>query len=98
MEHLYQKYRFFFFFCIEVLKVKYSTVFFNSLLLFNIVSLVEILCLFMRTTTSSLYEFWAFLTCPQSKQLQLHAWGSEIIVSVLKITSAVCRNAGLFER
>lgn len=43
----------------------------------------------------SMCEFWTFLTCPQSKQLKLHAWESEIIISILKITSAISRNAGL---
>lgn len=45
----------------------------------------------------SMYEFWSFLPCPQSKQLKLHAWESEIIISILKIASAVSRNAELFQ-
>lgn len=59
-------------------------------------SLLKYCVCLCRDSLEFMYESLTFLTCPQSEQLKLHAWEREIIISILKITSAVCRNAGLF--
>lgn len=77
---------------------KYSSFYYIKLLFFlTQQSLLKYHVCLVEILHESMYEFWSFLTCPQSKQLKLHAWESEIIISILKIVSAVSRNAGLFQ-